>query len=33
MKGSKFVFDSANLLHYKCHQVSQNRGGSYIDPP
>ena len=33
MRGSKFVFDSVDLLHYRCHKVSPNRGGSYIDPP
>ena len=33
MKGSEFVFDYAHLLHYKCHKINQNRGGSYIDSP
>ena len=33
MKGSQFVFDSVDLLYYKCHQVSLNRDGSYIDSP
>ena len=33
MKGSEFVFDRVELLYYKCHQVSLNRGGSYIDSP
>ena len=23
--------DSVNLLYYKCHKISLNRGGSYID--
>ena len=31
MKGSEFVFDSTDLLHYKCHKISLNCGGSYID--
>ena len=31
MKGSDFVFDSVNLLLYKLHKISLNRGGSYID--
>ena len=28
MKGSKFVFDSIDFLHYHFHKI---RGGSYID--
>ena len=32
-KGSKFVFDSIDLLYYKLHKTSLNRGGSYIDSP
>ena len=31
MKGSEFIFDSIQLLYYKCHKVSFKRGGSYID--
>ena len=31
IRGSEFVFDSADLLHYNLHKVSLNRGGSYID--
>lgn len=31
MKGSEFVFDKDNLLHYKCHKIDLNYGGSYID--
>ena len=31
MKGSEFVFDSIDLLYYKLHKISLNRGGSYID--
>ena len=33
MKGSEFVFDSTDLLHYKLHKISLNKGGSYIDSP
>ena len=33
MKGSKFVFDSVDLLYYTFHKISLNRGGSYIDSP
>ena len=33
MKDSEFVFDYAHLLYYKCHKISLNRGGSYIDSP
>ena len=31
MKGSEFVFESADLLYYILHKISLNRGGSYID--
>ena len=31
MKGSKFVFDSVNLLEYKLNKISLNRGRSDID--
>ena len=30
MRGSEFVFDSVDLLHYNLHKISLNRGGSYI---
>ena len=33
MKGSEFVFNFFQLLYYKCHKISSNRGGSYIDSP
>ena len=33
MKGSTFTFDSADLLHYKLHRISLNRGGLYINSP
>ena len=31
MRGSEFVFDSIDLLHYNLHKISLNRDGSYID--
>ena len=30
-RGSEFVFDSVDLLYYKLHKISLNRGGSYTD--
>ena len=33
MKGSEFIYDWVDLLHYKCHKISLNCGGSYIDSP
>ena len=33
MKGSSFVFESVDLLYYKLHKISLNRGRSYIDSP
>ena len=33
VKGSKFAFDSVDLLYYKLHKISVNHGGSYIDSP
>ena len=33
MKGSEIAFDYVQLLYYKCHKISPNRGGSYIDSP
>ena len=33
IKGSEFVFDSVDLLHYNLHKISLNRGGSYIASP
>ena len=29
MKGSEFMFDSIDLLYYKFHRISLNRGRSY----
>ena len=31
MRGSDFIFDSVQLMYYKCHKVSFKRGGSLID--
>ena len=33
MEGSEFIFDSVDLLYYKLHKISLNRGESYIDSP
>ena len=33
MRGSDFVFDWINLLHYKSHKRNFKQGGSYIDSP
>ena len=33
VRGSEFAFDSVDLLHYKLHNKSLNRGESYIDSP
>ena len=30
ISGSKFNFESAELMHYKLHRVRLRRGGSYI---
>ena len=30
-ESSEFAFDYVHLLHYKCHKINPNRGGSYID--
>ena len=29
-KGNEFVYNNVQLLHYKCHEISLNRGGGYI---
>ena len=31
MRGSEFVYDSVDVLHYNLNKVSLSRGGSYID--
>ena len=33
MKGSEFVFNYVQLLHYKYHKIKPNHDGSYIDFP
>ena len=33
MKGRECVFDSVDLLYYKCHRISLNWGGWYKDSP
>ena len=33
MRGSEFVFNSVDLLHYNLHKISLNRDGSNIDSP
>ena len=33
MKGSEFIFDSADSLYYNVNKVTLSRGGSYIDSP
>ena len=30
-KGSEFIFGCLQLLYYKCHKISSNLGGSYIE--
>ena len=33
MKESDFIFDSVQLMYYKCHKINFIRGSSYIDSP
>ena len=33
MKGCEFDLDYFHLLHFKCHKIYPNHGGSYIDSP
>ena len=33
MRVSNFIFDSIQVMYYKCHKVNFRRGGSYIDSP
>ena len=33
MRGSDFIFDSVQLMYYKCHKLNFKCGGSYIDSP
>ena len=30
MRGSDFIFDSVQLLYYKCHKINFKRGGGVI---
>ena len=32
MRGSDFIFDSVQMMYYKCHKINFKRGDSYIDP-
>ena len=31
IRGSEFVYDVIDLLHYRLHKISLNRGGLYVD--
>ena len=33
MRGSDFIFDSVQLVYYKCNKANFKRGGSCIDSP
>ena len=33
MERSGFIYDSVQLIYYKCHKVDFRRGGSYINSP
>ena len=33
MRESDFIFDSVQIMYYKCHKANFKRGGSYIDSP
>ena len=33
MKGSDSIFDSVQLMYYKCNKVNIKHAGSYIDSP
>ena len=33
LRGTKFVFDYVQSLYYKCHKISFNHTGLYIDFP
>ena len=33
MKRREFVFDCVDLLYYRLHKITLDRGGSYIDSP
>ena len=33
MRENDFAFESVDLLYYSLHEISFNRGGSFIDSP
>ena len=33
MRGSNFIINCVDLLHYECHEINLNRGGTYINFP
>ena len=33
MRGSDFIFDSVQLLYYKCYKIKFKHDGSHIDSP
>ena len=33
MRAKDFIFDSVQLMYYKCHKVNFSCDGSYIDSP
>ena len=33
MRGSGFIFNCFNFLHYKSRNINLKCGGSYVDPP
>ena len=33
MRGSDFIFDSVQLLHYNCHYIHSRRSGWYVEYP
>ena len=33
MKGSSYIFERVDLLEYHLHEISLNRGSSYIESP
>ena len=33
MQGNVFIFDSIQIMYYKCHKLNFRRGCSYIDSP
>ena len=33
IKRSRFIFESVQLIYYKCHRIDVKRGSSYTDYP